>query len=84
VLFFDFFDYCCGYFCGVIWGDGYFVLYFYECLGCSYGDVYWFCFVLMDLEVLWRVWEFLVDLDVFIDEFVFQVAGVNLRLMIVI
>ena len=67
-------DYRRGYLCGVIRGDGHVGSYSYDRPGRSTGDVHRFRLALADLEALRRTKEFLADLAVPTNEFVFHKA----------
>lgn len=67
-------DYRQGYLCGMIRGDGHVGSYSYPRPGRAHGDVHRFRLALVDLEALRRAREYLVDVGVTTQEFLFQEA----------
>jgi DNA repair photolyase len=67
-------DYKRGYLCGMIRGDGHLGSYVYSRPGRVIGDVYRFRLALVDLEAIQRARNYLAELSVATDEFVFQQA----------
>lgn len=70
-------EYCRGYLCGVIRGDGNLASYSYQRVGRKHGDVHRFRLALTDLEALRRAHEYLKDLQIETKEFLFQRASGN-------
>jgi DNA repair photolyase len=68
-------DYRRGYLCGLIRGDGYLGSYSWQQPGGGRWDVNQFRLALVDLEALRRAREYLTDIDVVLEEFLFQRAG---------
>jgi DNA repair photolyase len=68
-------DYRRGYLCGLIRGDGHVGSYQYERPERANGDVHRFRLALTDIEALRRARDYLLEVDVATDEFLFQEAG---------
>lgn len=70
-----------GYLCGIIRGDGHLASYEYERVGRSHGNQHQFRLALVDREPLERARQYLAELGVSVDEFVFQTATGDRRQM---
>jgi DNA repair photolyase len=68
-------EYRRGYLCGMVRGDGLLASYEYDRPGRSSGDVHRFRLALIDIEGLTRTRDYLRDLDITTQEFLFQRAG---------
>jgi DNA repair photolyase len=68
-------EYRRGYLCGMVRGDALLASYTYDRPGRSRGDVHRFRLALVDLEALARTRDYLRDLDIATQEFLFQQAG---------
>ena len=74
-------DYRLGYLCGMIRGDGLLASYHYERAGRVHGDQHQFRLALCDVEALQQAREFLCDLQIATNEFMFQKARVGYQAM---
>lgn len=74
-------DYRLGYLCGLIRGDGLLASYRYERAGRAHGDQHQFRLALWDVEALQQAREFLCDLQIATNEFVFQKAAAGYQTM---
>lgn len=74
-------DYRFGYLCGMIRGDALLASYRYEREGRAHGDQHQFRLALCDIEALQRAREYLADLQIATQEFIFQKAAVGYRPM---
>ena len=74
-------DYRLGYLCGLIRGDGLLASYHYERPGRAHGDQHQFRLALCDVEALQQAREFLCDLQITTNEFVFQKAAAGYQTM---
>jgi DNA repair photolyase len=74
-------EYRRGYLCGLIRGDGHVGSYSYERAGRTHGDVHRFRLALTDFEALRRAREYLSEIEIATQEFLFRVADADGRAM---
>ena len=67
-------DYCVGYLCGMIRGDGLLASYHYQRAGRIHGDQHQFRLALCDTEALQRTQDYLRDCQIATHGFIFQKA----------
>jgi DNA repair photolyase len=68
-------DYRMGYLCGIIRGDRHLGSYHYSRAGRANGDVHRFRLALVDMEALARTRRYLINLQIFTKQFLFQKAA---------
>src|SRR5256885_1414585 len=81
VLFEHLVDYCRGYLCGLICGDGTIGIYFYDHPNQAHSNVHRFQLALTDFETLRRAQLFLSDAGIATNEFVFDTTSAKTRPM---